>query len=323
MHSIAIISIISLIGLVEVSTGAISALQVSTLALLTAVGVAVVGVPHGGLDHLEGSKLFGMRGIKGVALFSLAYLGVAALVVIGWYVLPLATILTFFVLSSWHFGLEEDERTGLSVIGATARIARGGMVIWVPALFQPQAIIDLLATVMPLSNPGLATQVVAMLTVAGPLLILLAVYDAVTFTDGNSAPSSAPKQAWLHRSRLLAFALLFATAHPLLAFAVYFCGWHSVRGLIHLYAESGAASATQFVARLAPISGAALVLLGGAYVSWSGIVSSTDALIRTTFVGLSALAIPHLLLHIASDALSTKRSDDQRITTATVGRIAA
>jgi len=323
MHSIAIISVISLIGFVEVSTGAVSALQVSTLALLTAVGVAVVGVPHGGLDHLEGSKLLGMRGLRGITFFSLAYICVSSFVVIGWYVLPLATILAFFVLSAWHFGLEEDQRGGLGVMGAAARIARGGMVIWVPALVQPQAITDLLATVMPVSNSGMATQVVAMLTVTGPFLILLAVYDAVTFTDGNSDSSSAPKRAWLHRLRLLAFALLFATAHPLLSFAIYFCGWHSIRGLIHLYEESGAASATQFVARLVPISGAALALLGGAYVFWSGIASTTDALIRTTFVGLSALAIPHLLLHIASDAFSTKRSDDQKVVTAPVGRIAA
>ncbi len=56
-----------------------------------------------------------------------------------------------------------------------------------------------------------------------------------------------PDRTRLHRVRIrrsqvratlsLSFLLLFAVADPLIGFVIYFCGWHSMRGLFRLYRQ--------------------------------------------------------------------------------------
>ena len=98
------------------------------------------------------------------------------------------------------------------------------------------------------------------------------------------------------------FVSLFAATHPVAGFLVYFCGWHSVRGLRRLRRELGE-SWWQLAASLAPLTAAAigLIALMACFVlrapTWN------DTLIRATFVGLSAVALPHLVLHGAGSVI--------------------
>jgi len=90
--------------------------------------------------------------------------------------------------------------------------------------------------------------------------------------------------------------VLFAVASPLVGFLVYFCGWHSVRGLRRLRIELGE-SWPELARSLAPLTVGAIALIG--LVAWFGRAGTgwNDSLVRATFVGLSAVAMPHLLLH--------------------------
>jgi Brp/Blh family beta-carotene 15,15'-monooxygenase len=90
--------------------------------------------------------------------------------------------------------------------------------------------------------------------------------------------------------------VLFAVTSPLVSFPVYFCGWHSARGLERLRRELGE-SWPELVRSLAPLTVGAIALVG--LVAWLvlGGAGWNGTLIRATFVGLSAVAVPHLLLH--------------------------
>jgi hypothetical protein len=80
------------------------------------------------------------------------------------------------------------------------------------------------------------------------------------------------------------------------SFPVYFCAWHSARGLRRLRRELGE-SWPQLATSLAPLTVAAIALVGlGVWLVLGG-SGWNDTLIRATFIGLSAVAIPHLLLH--------------------------
>jgi Brp/Blh family beta-carotene 15,15'-monooxygenase len=90
--------------------------------------------------------------------------------------------------------------------------------------------------------------------------------------------------------------VLFAIASPLVSFLVYFCGWHSARGLQRLRRELGE-SWPELARSLAPLTVGAIALVGLAAWLVLGGAGWNGTLIRATFVGLSAVAVPHLLLH--------------------------
>jgi Brp/Blh family beta-carotene 15,15'-monooxygenase len=90
--------------------------------------------------------------------------------------------------------------------------------------------------------------------------------------------------------------VLFAVASPLVSFPVYFCGWHSSRGLERLRRELGE-SWPEMARSLAPLTVGAIALIGLAAWLVLGGAGWNGTLIRATFVGLSAVAVPHLLLH--------------------------
>jgi len=102
--------------------------------------------------------------------------------------------------------------------------------------------------------------------------------------------------------------VLFAVASPLVSFPVYFCGWHSSRGLERLRKELGE-SWPELARSLAPLTVGAIVLVGLAAWLVLGGADWNGTLIRATFVGLSAVAVPHLLLHGAAPLFeaSTRR----------------
>jgi hypothetical protein len=80
------------------------------------------------------------------------------------------------------------------------------------------------------------------------------------------------------------------------SFPVYFCAWHSARGLKRLRIELGE-SWPELARSLAPLTAGAIALVGLAAWFVLGGAGWNGMLIRATFIGLSAVAMPHLLLH--------------------------
>lgn len=77
----------------------------AAMAGVAAIAIAVVGVPHGGLDHWVGRRKLEPRlGWLWMPTFFDVYFFVAAL----WRALPTPIIIAFFFISAWHFGREES-----------------------------------------------------------------------------------------------------------------------------------------------------------------------------------------------------------------------
>ncbi len=291
------------------------------------VGILFIGLPHGGLDHRVGTRLLQRWGWPApLSLFITLYLLLSAAVLAGWYLWPGLTVMLFFLLSAWHFGLEEDDAPPANPWQSFARFSQGAMIIWVPCLFQAMAVTSLLQTTMPSHHAGLAETVVMLWGHSWPiwaigLLILLLDWPPQTAptqqlplktttnqqqaaANHTTLPPAPITRLQVTRScRVLAFGLLFAVADPLLAFTVYFCGWHSVRGLRQLYRTSGQTT-LGFLRDLLPISLAAISLFLLGFGFYSNQLSWWDSMIRVSFIGLSAVAIPHLLLHVVNTLTS-------------------
>lgn len=264
-----------------------------------AVLVAVVGLPHGAADHrFARPRLEPALRMAWLPVFLLGYLAVAIAVVAGWFVAPATTILGFFLSSAWHFGQEEPRfPAGPRCLRPVFRFARGGLVIWTPLVFRNREVAAILGLAAPRGSGAAVDWSIELLT--GCSWIMLAVAAAGWVLQGLTAGgrTGRRRRVLLTDNVLVAsLVVLFAVASPLVSFAVYFCAWHSARGLKRLRIELGE-SWSELARSLAPLTAGAIALVALAAWLVLGGDGWNDTLIRATFVGLSAVAMPHLLLH--------------------------
>jgi len=266
---------------------------------LLALLVAVVGLPHGAADHrFARPRLEPVLGTAWLPVFLAGYAAVAAAVIGGWYAAPAATIVVFFLTSAWHFGLEEPRLLiGLRRLRPVFRFARGGLVIWGPLVFHRGDVAEILGAVAPGDSGPAIRQAMIPLTACSWTMLAIAATGWVLAGVSASRRTGRTRRVLLADNALVAsLVVLFAVASPLVGFLVYFCGWHSVRGLRRLRIELGE-SWPELARSLAPLTVGAIALIG--LVAWFGRAGTgwNDSLVRATFVGLSAVAMPHLLLH--------------------------
>jgi Brp/Blh family beta-carotene 15,15'-monooxygenase len=281
-------------GIVIASWIAISAsvcgvmLPVDWLTAGLIAGVSLVGVPHGGLDHWTGRRLLS-RYFQDAwwAVFFPAYLLIACVVALGWIFVPVATAVSFFLVSAWHFGHEESTEDAPSWSRFLDSVARGGLLIWLPVLMRPEEVEQILKSLV---SDHMILHVTTIMTATQCLAIPLTIC-AVAFMVNDIS-----RRRYVSAIRTLSFACLFCFANVLVSFGMYFCGWHSVRGLARLASEYRL-SPSQLLFAVAPLSIGAVVLSVVGMWMWSSGIASVESWHRTLFISLSAIAVPHLILH--------------------------
>jgi len=261
-------------------------------AQIIALTVLVVGVglPHGGLDHRFGRAL--LRPALGwlwMPAFFTGYLTVMAVVLVGWWLAPLLTLAGFVALSAVHFGTAEADSDSSDGLFRTALF--GGMVVWMPAFAQPAEFTQLLTWVVPgghwpqdtLFRPAVRAGLAALLAIAIPLAFATSLWRGM---------------------RVVGFATLFAILPPLVSFLIYFCLWHSGVELYRLARRANPQNVWLGLARVAreafPLASVSALIIAVAWWAGATDLPLTHGLVRAIFVGLSVVAVPHLLLHWAT-----------------------
>lgn len=273
--------------------------MVGVTAGVLAVLVASIGLPHGAADHrFARPRLEPVLGRAWLPMFLGGYLAVGMLVVCGWFMAPTATVVAFFLASAWHFGQEEPRfPVGPRSLRPVFRFARGGLVIWTPLVFQAGNVADILGLVAPGGSGPAIHRAISLLTACSWIMLpLAAVAWTLQLLAAGRRTGQARRVLLADNALVASLVVLFAVASPLVGFPVYFCGWHSVRGLERLRGELGE-SWSELARSLAPMTIGAIALVGLAAWLVLGGAGWNGTLIRATFVGLSAVAVPHLLLH--------------------------
>ena len=80
--------------------------------LIAIAAVLLLGVPHGGLDGAIARRIGWPPGILHWLGFHLAYIGLAALVTLLWWLFPLPSLAVFLLISGIHFGASDIADTG-------------------------------------------------------------------------------------------------------------------------------------------------------------------------------------------------------------------
>jgi len=262
------------------------------LALAGAV-VVLLGLPHGALDALIALRVRGGRGRSSILA---AYLGLAGLTVLFWSLWPVAALLVFLLLSLIHFGRGDvpHARRGDALIELEVGV-RGGLPLVLPMVFSPREVARIFA--MLVDAPEAKVEAV----IASSALPLGLVWAAAALTLAILWLGKRGAGARMDLAELAALISAFALLSPLLAFALYFGAWHSMRHLLVLHSWLGERDRSAVLKRGAPVLAATLLLGTLGYVWTAGQPLDERAFAQVLFIGLAALTVPHMFVTLVLD----------------------
>ena len=232
-------------------------------AAMLGVGVALFGLPHGAYDAAA---------LRGRPRLGLGYVALALLTVGLFLLAPGLALAGFLILSAWHFGGEDAPGEPWPAV-----LAVGALPIAAPCAFRASEVAPLFGTVTASAPPPAALVrgiAVAVLILGAPFLL----------------------------RRETPWTLLAALAlPPLLAFLVTFLALHSWRHTVGLAAELDPASPVGGFAALGrvvlgPTVATVLLALPAWWLLGRTGLGAGEASVRTVFVGLAALTVPHVWL---------------------------
>jgi len=240
--------------------------------------VALLGLPHGALDHRVASALWPLLYLRHHAIFVGGYLGLAIAVLALWVVQPAIALAAFLVYSALHFS--DDWRQEL---GLWQSLPLGVSVIVLPALVFQSDVAMLFGLLTSETTATLFADLMHKTAIAAIVASVLCLVLNV-----RRAP-------WV----IVEYALLVATAliaAPLIYFVVYFCGLHSPRHFL-LTADQLRLTPVQGLRAALPIMAATLLLSALGAIALYMCTSTFEATtLQLVFIGLAALTVPHMIL---------------------------
>jgi Brp/Blh family beta-carotene 15,15'-monooxygenase len=290
--------------------------------------IVLVGLPHGGVDHLAIPRTRGetptARWFGWVGLLYLLLGGVYAAL---WFVAPAVSVLLFIAITWLHWG-QGDVWPLRSVVGADhlasragragTVLVRGGIPMLVPLYWFPgryRAVVDAIVGRFGISATALNAlfdPTVRVLLVGGlATLSLLAI--AVGFSRADD------RSTWAVDAGETALLWWFFTAvPPVFAIGVYFTAWHSLRHVGRLIAiDPGGRDALvsgrpvvafrRFARDAAPLTLLSLLFLVGLYLSVPNPPTDVPGLLALYLVFIAVLTLPHVVVVAIMDVEETER----------------
>ena len=251
--------------------------------MLAAVAIVLAGIPHGTLDVEIAAGHFGQTGLAGKAKITGGYVGCATAMIFLWLQLPELALISFLLISIVHFS--RDWRAGVDPFLA---MMVGWALVALPALTSPDDAAVIFAALTGSDNGAVIAALLGASSVPAVLGSLVFAYWAFHHDDTQSA---------LEVLSCIVAALFLP---PLVAFAVFFCGLHSPRHMADALRETGGLSTLKKMAIIAAVFALSLGL-GVLMFIYQGDVPADMGIIRSAFILISTLTVPHFILeHILS-----------------------
>ena len=260
-----------------------SLFAIDTLNLLALFGVVFIGLPHGAMDGALAVHFGWMGRPAKAAVFLLAYVGLAALVVAAWAVAPVLSFIAFLAISTYHFG-RGDATSSIVGRGTVESVARGGVVIGGISQFHRAEANEVFLTIVGADTTGVWFFLDALVVLAAACIV-----ETLLFKQ--------QQERTMFGLEIGALSLLFMAVPPLVGFAVYFCFVHSfrhfssMRSVLQSTVSSVRITQTTVVFSLLTWAFGLVVL-----AQQSASIGVEPALLKVVFIGLAALTVPHMLL---------------------------
>ncbi len=258
----------------------------------------VTGIPHGALDYALARVLFRQRYGRYWAFgFVSLYLLAMALVLVIWEFQPTFSLGAFLVLTYYHFSTGDALVTPRTpaLLRMSEGVARGGITLCFPALFDRAVVQGLLSFLAPEDG---VKQLLDALAAFAPVSAL-----AAGMCLAGSLGAFVRGRATIDLARgveIAVLGLIFAALPALLAFTIHFSFLHSTRHMLGIADRTRGGSALKIWGRMLrislPVTLATLMLGAGAYGLTSGLSFDTANLMRVIFIGIASMTYPHVLV---------------------------
>ena len=278
------------------------------------LGIVVIGLPHGALDHRIPERL-GVAWAKRPAAMA-AYLGgyaLLALAVLGaWSIAPTVAFVAFLAATLWHWGqgdiafLERFAGRRRTRFRTFDILLRGALPMAVSIWAHPETAEALLTQAAAAFGRSDVTLALGSPAVAGSLAAFL-IAALVTYAIGVPRAWPTARGRAFDVAEVALLIALFAIAPAYLAIGMYFLWWHSLRHLAHLLllqpgAESAlptgrwGAACARLAVDLLPITLIAVAFLI-ALTAWAlPRVAGVEGFTALYLAWISALTAPHMLV---------------------------
>ncbi len=252
--------------------------SLETQLLFLAPLVALLGVPHGALDWDIAARIWPLRGVWSHLKFAGLYLGLAGVTLVLWLVVPVVALAVFLAYSAVHFADDWREELPLAY-----RLAAGAGIIVLPIAAHPDDVAMIFGM---LAEPAGGAMIAEFLEFVGAPLV------AVIAVGALSASVTAPRLA-LEIGFIAVSAWL---GPPLIFFVLYFCCLHSPRHFLNTTRALGLGlfAGIKAAALLTAVTVAAAAMAGLAV--WQIGLPTDATIVRTVFIGLAVLTVPHMIL---------------------------
>lgn len=266
--------------------------------ILLAVLLSFFGIPHGALDYSLAKEWLSDRlGRLWALWFVSLYLFTMVIVLAAWYLHATASLIAFLTLTFYHFGKNDslaDPSEPLPIRSAEF-IARGGVVLTFPSVFDQATVLMLFSYLAP--GPD-AYLIVEVLSDFAPFCAAALLGCVLASSIGYGRWRKPPDLA--RALELLTLAAMFALLPALLAFAIYFNFLHSIRHIANIAVRTNNLSKypdwAQMFKTALPVTSATLILGGFAYLLISGIRFDVIHLTRIVFIGIASMTYPHVVV---------------------------
>ncbi|MEN0006122.1 MAG: Brp/Blh family beta-carotene 15,15'-dioxygenase [Bacteroidota bacterium] len=264
--------------------------------LILAVSMIVlIGIPHGATDYLIFRHLTQpFLGTRKMSAFYLNYLLVMAAYSLLWWVSPISALLSFIVLSAYHFGQSNWNylNTENKTLRATLYLSWGLLVTVTPILLHFEAAQPILTTILATSVPVLSkafcwSLVLGILILNVWLLVYLRVSKLIALKEFSDE--------WITIALLM---VAYYALPLLLGFTIYFVFFHSLSSVMDQIQFFRKQFPTydwrKYVKHTFPLTLAALAglaLLVG--LQWQMGIQPNVGLL---FIFISIVTLPHMLL---------------------------
>ena len=258
------------LGLVAEATGGPGA--PGLIAAIATATFLLGGLPHGAFDlHLaaRSARLGGVR----FAIFTAIYIGLIAVMLIGWAVAPALILPLFLASAAVHFGgdwPETDEPLFRTALGCAPLCAIGiGHLGEVEAIFAAMA------------SPAIAVWASDLFILVAPVALLVAATALVVI---------ARRTGWQRPAVFAAMLASLVILPPLIGFALFFCAFHTPQHLVALREELSHWPMPRLIAVGTGMTALALAL---GMIALPLMLSGGELLAAGGFQLLAALAMPH------------------------------
>lgn len=262
---------------------------------IVVISVFLIGIPHGAIDHVVSSELFGTgRSLMGHLKFYGSYLIIMLIIGLVWIFTPVIGMIIFLLISIYHFGQADMEDFLISSkIQPIWYIIRGLFLIGLIVFSSPDITYPIISAAMDISLEQFETFMPPQNI---SLIVILLIYTAFTLISFYKNDITNIKIFTLESTVLT---LLFMISGPLIGFALYFSVWHSSGHIVELQqffkSKDRTLTIFQFYKLAAPFT--VVSILGLIFLLYiQNVFQVEEQFLTLMFILISVLTLPHMLI---------------------------